>query len=112
MARHQNKLNNLTRCKYAFKHQRKIIELVEELSIKAQDTILLLSFENTFYFMGKTRVYSAIYHNHKIAILINENAISFDLGNHTAFSRALDKANDKDFEEFINKVKELYLWKS
>lgn len=109
MARHQNKLKNLTRCKYAFKHQRKIIELVNELSMLAQDTVAKLSFYNSFNLMGNNRVYSAEYNNRKVSILINDETISFDFGNHTAISKALDKASEKDFEEFIKKVKELYL---
>lgn len=109
MARHQDKLKNLTRCKYAFRKQLKQIELVEDLCIQAQDTLFALSFDTSFYkFDNGTRVYATNYNEHKVSILINDYSISFDLGNKHAISKELDKCKDKDFEDFIRKVRDLY----
>lgn len=109
MSNRQNRLNNLARCKYAFKKQRKDYERMLELCEKAQDTLFELSFDTTFYKTGETRVYATEFRKHTLCILINNEVISFDLGNKTAISKTIDRVSDKDFKEYIRKVKELYV---
>lgn len=109
MARHQNKHKALGKCLDLFKKQRKNYERMLELCEMAQDTLFSLSYDTSFYVMGNNRVYTTEFRYRKLCILINENVISFDFGNKNAISKAIDKVSEKDFKEYIRKVKELYL---
>lgn len=82
---------------------------MEELSMKAQDTLYELGGNGSFHINGNTRTYCTDYKGTKIAILINENAIMFDLGNRSAISKLIEKVSDNDFKEYVRKVKELYV---